>query len=499
MNIQTARLAQGKNVSIAILLSATTIGTFIGSLDASIVYISLDKMQSDFGVASQAQIEWVVLGYLLAVISLLEISGYLGDIFSNKLIFRIGMAIFGIGSLSCALAPSLPLLIVFRIFQGAGAAGLTGNTNALITRFTTTRNRGTALGISALIFASAMSIGPVLGGVLVEYLGWRSIFWINVPICAVGLIWTYFAIPPTPTLHKGKKKMDFGGAIFFSVFVTLLIFGLSFVINENISRGKLIGGISLIVSACVLLFFLFWEKKVENPLIDLSLFKNKKIALGLSAAVFAFQGINIVTYQVPFFLQDIKHFSPDMAGLILTGFPLAIVVTSPIAGKLSNHIDAKYLSSAGILGISISLGLICLVLSSTLKIWVIIIISIFMGVSVGFFTAPNTNSVMSAGPKPKLGIVTGMVNLSRNIGFTLGTALSTLIFVFLLNRYQISTGLDKLNPAVYVPSMRIMIAVFAVFALIGATISFLRGPEKRDEHNNIEQNSSSDNNKDLNK
>jgi len=474
------KISEKPQLRTSILVSAIGIGMFMSALDESIINVSLPTIGGYFNV-DQLRVQWIVLVYLLVIVGLTAIAGYLGDRLSTKLIFQIGMIIFAIGSLICALSNSLPMLVFARVIQGIGATGTLANGNAIVAKFTTEEKRGLAIGFTSLISALGVVIGPVIGGIISQYLPWQYIFWINVPIGVIGIIYVQFAIPGTPPSDKSNVKSDPLGSILFAVFITLFILGLALFVDPLLNRPILWAIICFSISSALLAAFILWENKTSNPFLDLSLFKNKKFSIGVVCALIVYISLNSVAFQLPFFLNDMLSYTPIMIGLIIIGVPIGLMIMAPISGKLSSKIDSRLLSTIG-LGV-VFICLICLgvFLSLTMPLWSFILIATFIGLAIGLFTSPNTNSILSSSPKEKLGVVSGLISLSRIVGYSIGTALSTTIFTFILQSFQNTNG-GALHDAVnYVPSMRILFGILSVFVVIAITISALRGPEIRKE------------------
>ena len=466
-----------KQVKVGVLISATGIGVFLASLDGTIINISLKTMKTSLGV-EQHQIQWVILSYLLTMIAFTTIAGDLGDRFSNKIIFQIGMGIFAISSLLCYFSKTLPILVLFRVFQGIGATGLIANGIAIITRFTTKENRGLAIGLNSFIVAIAISLGPILGGVLTEYFGWPSIFLINVPVGLLGMFWVQFAIPATPPVTNTRRKADIIGSLSLSLFLSLLVFSFSIYVNEVITRAKLWFGISLIGSAVFFVVFILWERRSKQPIVDLAMFKNRRFSFGVFTAVLAYLGLCVIIYQLPFFLQEVLLFTPLQTGSIILGTPAAMAISAILSGFLSDRIDARYLATFGIGGMMVSLVIGAVFITENVSNWVLVIIAIIIGLSLGAFIAPNSNSVMSTAPEEKLGVANGMLGLSTNVGFSLGTALATAIFTLNQRWFQNINGGEVTDIVNYVPAMRVLFGVFAGFMLLSTIFSYFRGPEK---------------------
>ncbi len=474
-------------VKVGILVSAIGIGIFMSTLDATIVVIILEKIKSFYGVTSN-RVQWVILAYLLVMMAFTVIAGDLGDKFSNKLVFQIGMVVFALGSLFCFLAsrPALILsnsfwwLVLGRAIQAIGATGMIANGMALITCFTTKKNRGTAVGINNLLISISVVIGPVLGAVISDsFLNWGGIFIINVPLGIIGFFWVQFAIPATPP-RAGEQKADYFGSILLSLFLTALILSFTIFVDIEIESAKLWAGICLLCSIIIFPLFVFWEKKARNPIVDLSMLKNKKISIGLLTAVMKHQGYIVIIYHINLYLQEMGIVTDILqVGLIIAGLPVGMALMAAFAGKLSNTVDARILCTVAAGGVAILLLLLAIFLDIQTPIWFYVVTAFTIGLSIGLFMSPNANSIMSAAPKEKLGVASSLHGLTTSIGINLGIALSTLVFTLSGNILSKSNSIPAEDPINYVPAMQWMFGVFAIMLAITAVISYFRGKEDR--------------------
>lgn len=466
-------------VKTGVLVSATGIGMFMSALDESIINVSIVSM-AEYFKTDQTHVQWIVLVYLLVIVGLSALAGYLGDRYSIKLVFQIGMIIFSIGSLICALSITLPMLIVARIVQGIGAAGILANGNALITRFTDEERRGLAIGLTALIAAMGVVVGPVIGAILTQYTNWQYIFWLNVPIGIVGIVYLQFALPGTPSVNNVNQKGDALGSIIFALFMTIFILSITLFVEPLLDRPMMWSAIAFIVSMLLLTAFILWEKRAKSPFIDLALFKNKKFTIGISCALITYISLNSIAFQLPFFMQKMLDFEYIKIGAVIVGVPIGLAITAPLSGKLSSKFDARLLSSFGLIVIGLCLLSLSIFLSLDIHLAVFVLISTIIGLAIGIFTSPNSNSVMSSVKKEKIGIASSLLSLSRNIGYSIGTALSTTIFYSILDRIQrTNPGSVLESPLNYVPAMRILFGILVGFVVIGVIMSFLRGPEHK--------------------
>ncbi|MCG3252842.1 MAG: MFS transporter [Candidatus Heimdallarchaeota archaeon] len=476
---------QNQPIRTGVLVSSIGIGIFMSALDESIMTVGIPKIAVFFGT-DKLHVQWTVLVYLLVIVALTAGAGHLGDRFSTKRVFQAGMVLFAFGSLLCALtgySNHLYLLILARAFQGIGAAGLLANGNAIVTRFTDEEKRGLAIGLTALIAALGVVVGPALGGVMIQYLGWASVFWINVPIGVLGFLYVHFAIPPTPSLEKEQQKGDPFGSIIFAAFMTAFIASIVLFAETTINRPMMWAGISFGISILLLVGFILWERRVEYPFINLKLFKNRKFTIGTLCALATYIALNSVAFQLPFYMNDILNYSTLQIGLVIMAVPIGLGITAPIFGKISSKVDSRILSTIGLGAIFFALLIGSLLIKFESPLWFYVIIAAIIGLAIGTFTSPNSNSVMSSVPKDELGIVSGFLQLARNIGYTIGTALSTTIFYLILNLVMQSTGNpNELANENYIPTVKILFGILGVFMIIAIILSALRGPETW--HNN---------------
>ena len=463
-----------------ILITATGIGVFMGALDGSIVNVSLPQMAQFFKV-DQGAISWVVLIYLIIMAGFTAIAGKIGDKYSNKLVFQVGMLIFTIGSFMSFISNTLPILIIARVVQAAGATGLTANGIAIITRFTTSKNRGTAIGWNSIFVAMALTLGPVLGGVLTQYYGWQSIFIINVPIGIIGLVYVQYAIPPTPPKDKGKQ-IDMWGALIFGLGIMLLVGGPSIISLINLQTFTLeseylyfiVAFISAIAGAIVLIIFYETSKRKAEPVIDISLMKERTFDVGIATAALVYGVMEMITFQLPFLVIIVYGFSFDEAGLALLGIPLAMALVGPIAGRLSDKYDPKYITAVGTIGLILTMITFAFTTTITFNWLVTIPLTFCLGASVAMFSSPNGNSIMSSVPKNRLGLVGGFIGIARTFGFSLGIAVSAMVMVIFQPLIVSLFGGTAHSHSVYVLAYQAMALFGSLFAILSLFITIKR-------------------------
>ncbi len=472
-------------VPIIKLVSSIGIGTFMATLDASIVFIITNRIKEFYSVTPNI-VQWIVLAYLLVMMAFTVIAGDLGDKYGNKLVFQVGMVIFTLGSLFCYLAlkffvSSILWLIFARIIQAFGATGMISNGMALVTKFTTKKNRGTAVGFNNLLISISVILGPVLGAVIGQYWEVGGVFLINVPIGIVGFIMVHLNLPKTKPLEEGRKA-DYLGSILLAAFLSSLILSASFFVDIELSNSNIWAVVCLGMSVLLIPAFLLWEKRAPNPLIDFRLIKNRKISIGLFTAITKHQGYIVIIYHVNLFLLSLAIVQNEIqAGLIIAGLPVGMAMFAVISGKLSNTIDARYLCTIAMFCVAICLGILAIFISASAPTWLYGVISTIIGACIGLFQSPNANSIMSATPKEKLGISSGLLGLTTSVAINLGIALSTAILTFVTSYLFNTNGLDPFAPSNYVIGLKWVFAIFAIITAVGAILSYFRGPEDRKE------------------
>jgi len=399
------------------VLATVFVGTFMGPLDSSIVNIAIPSLTKYFSVGITT-VEWVVMAYLLTTSSLLLSTGRLGDMVGHKRIYIIGFLTFTAASALCGISGSVQQLVFFRVVQAVGATCMFSSSPAILTDAFPTE-RGKALGLISISVAIGLTVGPTLGGFIVHNFGWRWIFFVNIPIGIIVSIMAAFILKESklPTV----KRFDFAGATmaFLALFSVLL--ALSMGDKWGWRSSSTIG---LLLAAVVFAAaFLYFENKVEEPMLDLSLFRIRLFTTANISALINYASLFIATFLTPFYLRDVFGESIQTTGLVLTVIPLFIGLVAPISGTLSDKIGSRMLSS---LGLTIN-ALALLGLSRTSVSTGILPVALFLGLfgfGAGLFQSPNSSAIMGAVPRHRLGIAAGMQATMRSVGMVLGVAMA---------------------------------------------------------------------------
>ncbi len=397
------------------------IGTFMAVLDATIVNVGLPKIMASFGVGID-KIEWVLTAYMLAMAVMLPTSGWMADKFGYKRVYFLGLFLFTLGSFMCGYSGTENMLILSRVVQGLGAGAIMPVGMAIVTREFPQEQRGIALGFWSIASAASVSFGPLIGGYLVDNFSWPLIFDVNVPVGIAGLLAT--AIIQKEYRHPNIKKFDPVGFLSVSIFLPFLLYGLTEGSATTNSAGwhAPIVLISFGIATIALAVFLVTELTIDNPLIDLSLFKTYNFAIS-NLVMFIF-GIGMFgsTFLLPLYLQNSLGYTAIQAGAVFLPVGLIQGIVAPMAGLSSTRINMK---------IPIILGAILLAISfymnSLMSVYTehsFIMITLYLrGVAMGMMFAPLTAAATFGIPRDKMGQASGLINVIRQVGGSFGVAL----------------------------------------------------------------------------
>jgi len=423
-----------------LVLSAVMLGSFMGPLDGSIVNTVLPNITAYFKTDISI-VQWVPTIYLLTISCLILLYGRLGDMIGYKRVFLYGLAAFTIASVLCGASQSIWMLIAFRSIQGL-AAGMTMAVGfAIITSVFPPAERGKAMGIYAISIAAALGLGPTLGGLIAEYLSWRYVFFVNVPIGIAALIWGTRIIPRGST-HPGQR-LDWQGALTAFIFLaTLLLFA-----NRGQDWGwtspstLALAGVAVVFGAV----FLQIERTSAQPMLNLSLFKSRRFSFASLSAMLNFMALFAVIFLTPFYLSIVLDYSILKVGLVIAASPIATLAVAPLSGTLSDRVGTRGLAFCGMAISSVGLYLLSGLDASSSPfevIWHLIIV----GIGVGMFQSPNNSAVMGSVPPWHLGIASGVLAAVRNVGMVLGIAVAGAVL------YNIAPSSATLHPGQFTPA-----------------------------------------------
>lgn len=425
------------------VLLAVGTGTFMSALDGSVVNAILPVMRSELRT-DVATIEWVVTVYLLTMSGLLLGFGRLGDVRGHKSVYVLGFGGFVVSSALCGLSPSVEALIAFRALQAVGAAMLLSNSAAILTASFPPERRGRVLGLQAMMTYLGLIVGPSLGGWLTQHLGWRSVFYMNLPVgmLALGLALRFV---PRDTPSSRGEPFDWTGAALFLTGLVALMLGL----NQGHAWGwDSPGTLGLIAGAVVVLaVFVALERRLRAPMLDLSLFRHVTFSAATTSALLNYICIYSLVFLLPFYLLQARGLNPSQAGLLLTAQPVVMMVAAPLSGTLSDRIGSRWPAMVGMGVLSTGLLLLSRLGPSTPFSHVAVGLAV-CGLGTGVFIAPNNSALLGAAPRHRQGIASGVLATSRYVGMVLGVGLAGAILTTMLAGHSEPDSTEALVRAV---------------------------------------------------
>ena len=445
-----------------VVLIIAVLAGFLTPFDGAAVNIALPTIASEFHL-DVISLSWIATAYLIAAALFLVPFGKIADMYGRKKIFLYGIGIFATASFFMTMVPSTNLMILIRIIQGLGSGMIFGTTAAILSSVFPPGERGKALGIYITSVYFGLSLGPFLGGVLTQYFGWRSIFFVNVPIGITAILLVTWKLKGEWAECRGER-FDLAGSVIYGIAIVAVMYGLS-VATEGAGYTFLLTGLAAGI------VFILYERRIPHPVLDMKLFTGNRIfAFSNLAALINYSATYAVTFLLSLYLQYTSGFTPESAGLVLIAQPAFQAMVSPVAGKLSDRIEPAVVASAGMA--LTAAGLVLLIfLTDTTTLWYLVISLIVLGAGFGLFSSPNTNAIMSAVEKRYYGVASGMVGTMRLLGQMLSMGVAMLVFAIMI-------GPVEITPAYYpqfLASMHIGFILFAVFCIIGIFFSLVRG------------------------
>ena len=453
------------------ILAAIGVSLLMGSIDGTIVNVALPTLTRELNT-SFAIIQWIVLAYLLGLAVLMLSMGRLGDMIGKKKVFLAGLIVFVIGSILCGLSPNVYWLIGFRFFQSVGAAMMLALGVAIVTETWPLRERGKAIGISGGIISLGIAAGPALGGFILHHLTWRWIFFVNIPIgvVALALVWLY--IPPLKP-RKSGERFDFAGAILVGIGLLALSLSMTFGQRIGFTSPQALGLFA--ISIVAFLAFFWAESRARYPMVDISLLKNPNFSLNLLTGFLTFVAISAVVLLLPFYLELVMGLDQQQLGLMMAVVPIVLGVLGPLSGTLSDRYGTRPVSLIGLVILMIGyLTLVTLTVSSRPIDFILALLPV--GIGMGVFQSPNNTAIMSAAPRPRLGVASGMLSMTRTLGQSTGIALLGAFFAARLNAY--SGKIVDINSAIpqnIVKAMDDQFFAAAALIAIGLVVSIYVG------------------------
>lgn len=455
----------GQHVHTIILMTIIMVTQFLSAFMGASVNIALPHIAKDFAMSAVGS-SWVVMAFLLSTGMFLVPFGKLGDIYGRKKIFLFGNIVFTLTSLACAVSTSGFMLIASRFVQGIGGAMMMSTGMAIITSAFPPNKRGKMLGLAVSSVYLGLTVAPVVGGIMTQTFGWHSIFLLSGVLGFFIIAGVIFMIK-TEWREAKNEKLDYSGSFIFMISVFLLMYGFS---ELPSLRGIVMAAVGLLS----MIGFIVFELKTETPVLNIRLFRDNRVfAFSNLAALINYASTFAITFILSLFLQYAKGLQPRDAGLLLITQPAVMAGTAFFAGRLSDKVDPRFLSSLGMGIIVVGLIFLCFLDQNTGNVFLISSL-VIVGLGFGSFSSPNTNSVMGSVEKKYLGVASATVSTMRVMGQIFSMAIAAMVFHIFLGDAKISDA----NINQFIQSSRVLFVIFAILCFIGVFASLQRGVKK---------------------
>jgi len=406
---------------------------------------------------------WVSTAYLLTSAVFLLPFGKLADILGRKKIYLTGMAVTTLASLLAASSQTIFFLIACRVLQGLGAAMLFSTGVAILTTVFPPERRGRAIGMSTSAIYFGLTCGPLFGGWLTQHFSWRSVFVVHIPIALMVIALAHAKLHIEMPV-RNDQKFDFIGALLYAATITSLMFGLSLLPSPD-------SIFILSLSAAGLISFIRYESKINNPMLAVGIFSNNRVlSFSCLSSLILYSSTFGLTFLMSLYLQNIKGLEPQTAGLIMMSQPLVMAIFSPFTGRLSDRIEPRYLTAAGMCMISFGLGLLSQLQNDTSLSYILVSLLV-IGLGFALFSSPNSNAIMGSVDKKHLGVAASSLSTTRVLGQMFSMAVVTLAFALMM-------GAAPLSPEYYpslLQSIRLSLFTAACLSFAGIYLSMARG------------------------
>ena len=448
-----------------VLLVATTAG-FLSTFMASAINIALPRIETEWNV-SAVTLSWISLAYILAAAALLMPAGRLADFYGRKRFFVVGMAAFTVLTFAAAFAPSAPVLIITRLLQGVATAVLFACTVAMVTLAYPPATRGRALGLQVGGVYLGLTLGPVLGGLITDSVGWRFVFVFVGAVGAVNCVLVAWRLRGVEWREAKHADFDVAGSVAWAVALTALLIGFSLL-------PRPLGWTLIAVGAAGIAGFLWWETRVPDPVLNVDLIRRNRVFAYSNAATFInYAATYAMTFLMSLYLQYNKDLSPKDAGLVLVTGTVVQTAFSPVAGRLADRVQARYVASAGMAVCVLGLGAFVFLTEETAY-WYIITTLCVLGLGFAFFATPIIHAIMGSVDRRYTGVASATMATMRLTGQSISMGLATLVLAVVV-------GSHPIEPADYshvLTSVRITFAIFTVLCIVGVAASLV-GPRER--------------------
>lgn len=462
-------------------LIAVSFGTYMGTMDFSIINVALPTLSDEFNRPPDVVV-WASLTASLVSTGLTLTAGRAGDLFGRKRIYLVGWVIFGVGLVLASFATNIETLIAFRAIQAVGVSMAVGTGNAIITQAFPDNERGKALGLVGSVVGAGLMTGPIVGGILLGFGDWRALFYLRVPIVLLAFVLATTMIRDDRGDEREPGKLDIPGAITLFGFLSTALLA----VNRGQSWGWTSPQVVSLLAVSVISFIAFVriEQRTTSPVLSLALFKNRAFSISVGSLILSFLGQSASIFLMPFYLIEVRDYSTLQTGLILSTVPLMMLLLSTWSGQISDRRGYRHQTTVGILIVAVGLLSLSTVDADTTAPFIMLRLAIG-GIGSAIFMSPNSSDVMGSVPRSMLGTASASLATGRNVGTSVGLAISGAVLVFVAAN---AAGLDSVENARDLPADALLDGVRASFrvaaglSLLGAIASAMKPPPVRAGH-----------------
>ena len=476
-----------------IVFGALAIGLFASVVDHGSVIVALPSIAEDLSIELPS-VQWVVIGFALTISALLLPMGRLADMIGQKRVYILGSVILMVGAAAAGVSPNLATLLLARILQGVGAAMTQGTGMAIMTSVFPSQERGRAIGLLMTTVGVGAVAGPAIGGFVVDYIHWRAVFFLNIPLGLLGVVATLAVLrrwesapPSIPPLRGGKKggvfsTFDWTGAGLSTGILVALLLGLTLAVSRGWTSPPIL--LAFVLAAGMFVAFIWWELRTPTPMFNLRFFKDRVFSCGVSAAFFTFLGQSAVLFLMPFYIQNVLGFSPKIAGLVVMPGALCMAIMGSVSGTLSDKFGWRWFTVGGMVSSTVGLAILSRV-TETSHLYEVIPGLILVNCGMGMFYSPNSSSVLSAVGRESYGVVSGFLNLVRNSANVISLAIATTIVTMTMGSLGFDPSLEAVRTSsvdgvrgAFAVGMRNAFYVLVALVIASMAVSYLQGKPK---------------------
>jgi EmrB/QacA subfamily drug resistance transporter len=445
------------------VLLVNLLAAWVTAFMTTSINVALPSIQTEFHLGPVA-LGWLPLAYVLGTAVFLLPFAKIGDLFGRRFIFLLGVGLFAVSSVAMVLADSYAPLVVFRVTQGVGGSMMFSTSMAMVTLAFPPQRRGWAMGISVGAAYLGHTTGPILGGVIVHNIGWRSLFLVTGCFAFFNLALDLWLLRRAEWKEKAVSGFDWTGSAIYTVSLPAFLLGLSWI---PLVRGV----VFLVAGACGMIFFFWWERRARSPVFEAHLFRHNRVfALSNLTALISYASVWAVTYLMSLYLQLIRGLNPQEAGLVLIAGVALQCLISPFGGRLSDRIEPRWVASAGMLLCVTGLLLFSFLQADT-PYWYILLALCLLGIGYGFFSGPNQSSIMGSVERRYVGFAAASTSTVRLVGMAISIGVATLIMAAIVGQHEI-------QPADYpnlLTAIRTTFAISTVVCALSVVASLARG------------------------